>query len=61
MGFINPGSQQAWGNNLQGAQWINQQMNNHQFNMINPSDINIGDIIEKQIILVEPSPAKKRL
>ena len=37
----------AWGNNMQGHEWVNQQVNQQHFDMMGPnSNINLNDIIE---------------
>ena len=56
-----------WGNNLSGADWVQEQIKRQAFNILSPgqqTQLNLNDIqniIEKQIIFLEPSPTQKKL
>jgi hypothetical protein len=51
---LNSGS--AWGNQHEGAQWVQNQQQNNQISIANAESIDILKFIEQQITQVEPSP-----
>ena len=57
------GSQDYWGNNTFGHNWIEEQRKRNEFNIFGPGqqNLDVNEIIGKQIILLEPSSAKQKL
>lgn len=60
------GNQQAWGNNLEGYDWVQLQNKLQHYALVNPRQSNNifddpSDIIKKQVVFIEPSPAEKKL
>lgn len=53
--------QEAWGNNLDGQAWVSNQAQQHSFSFLNSQEVDIKNMLEKQIILLEPSPSKAKL
>ena len=63
MGNIGGGSS-GWGNDYKGNEWINaqQQQQNFQINNgFNMDNTNLADLIQQQIIQVEPTPSQKMI
>jgi hypothetical protein len=56
---LNSGS--AWGNQHEGAQWVQNQQQNNQISIANAESIDILKFIEQQITQVEPSPQQAKL
>lgn len=48
--FGAPGGDQAWGNNMSGKNWVQNQQQQQQFNFGNINQMQIADILEQQII-----------
>jgi len=62
MGFFNQQSEQNFGNNAEGQQWIEQQKKMNDYNIVNPNQQqNINNLMGEQIVFIEPSPAQQRL
>ena len=56
-----------WGNHLNGAAWVAEQIKRQAYSILVPgqqSTFNMNEIqniLEKQIIFIEPSPTEKKL
>ncbi len=69
LGMALVGNQGLWGNNLDGLDWVKEQMKRQAYEIVGSNKTgslgfgteDLNDILQKQIIFLEPSPAQKRL